>query len=49
MVASGKDFIDKDLAVTICSYDLLTRRLKDLEAIKYKAIIFDESHLIKCE
>lgn len=48
VLCSGKDYIDKDLAVTICSYDLVTKKLKELEAISYKTIIFDESHLVKC-
>lgn len=47
VICSGKDFIDKEVSVTICSYDLLTRRLKDLESMNFKTIIFDESHLTK--
>jgi len=47
VLATGRDYIDKEIAVTICSYDLLSRKSKELSEIKYKVIIFDESHLLK--
>ena len=47
VICSGKDYIDKDVSVTICSYDLLTKKLDELVAMNYKTIIFDESHLVK--
>ncbi|EFX90427.1 hypothetical protein DAPPUDRAFT_232046 [Daphnia pulex] len=45
VICSGKDYIDKEVSVTICSYDLLTKKLDELVAMNFKTIIFDESHL----
>ena len=47
VLGSGKDYIDKECAVTILSYDLLAKRVSELESFNYKIIIFDESHLVK--
>jgi len=49
VLSSGKDYIDTDLSVTICSYDLMGRKVDDLKKADFQTIIFDESHLLKCK
>ncbi|PIK44326.1 putative regulator of chromatin subfamily A-like protein 1-like [Apostichopus japonicus] len=46
VVGSGQRKIDSGL-VTIISYDLMSRRSKELAAQNYQAVVMDESHFLK--
>ncbi|UYV61873.1 SMARCAL1 [Cordylochernes scorpioides] len=43
---TGNKF-DPDATVTVCSFDLATKKLTDLTLRKFRVIIFDESHFLK--
>ncbi|UYV83104.1 SMARCAL1 [Cordylochernes scorpioides] len=43
---TGNKF-DPDATVTVCSFDLATKKLTDLTMRKFRVIIFDESHFLK--
>jgi SWI/SNF-related matrix-associated actin-dependent regulator 1 of chromatin subfamily A len=46
-VAKPKAPIDSGTQIAILNYDVLSRRLKELLALKPKAIVFDELHYVK--
>src|SRR3954468_12639958 len=46
-VAKPKAPIDSGTQIAILNYDVLSRRLKELLALKPKAIVFDEVHYVK--
>ena len=46
VISSGKDYIGSDKFVVI-SYDLVSKKLKELQQKNYQFVIVDESHCIK--
>ena len=47
IIESQKDFFDQNAQIYILSYDMATRRAKELEAKKFNACIADEAHYLK--
>ncbi|CAL4069544.1 unnamed protein product, partial [Meganyctiphanes norvegica] len=46
VVSTGKDEF-KNAQVVVISYDLLNKKKKEIEAFRFNAAIFDESHYMK--